>query len=34
MVYQSLRDLSAEVQKDGRTMTAEAVDYPAVAGAR
>ena len=31
VVYQSLRELSAEVQKDGRTMTAEAVDYPAVA---
>ena len=31
VVYQSLRELSAEVQKDGRTMTSEAVDYPAVA---
>jgi hypothetical protein len=31
VVYQSLRELSAEVQKDGRTMTAEAVEYPAVA---
>ena len=31
VVYQSLRELSAEVQKDGRTLTAEAVDYPAVA---
>jgi hypothetical protein len=30
VVYQSLQDLSAQVQKDGRTMTAEAVDYPAV----
>ena len=31
VVYQSLSDLSAELQKDGRTMTAEAVEYPAVA---
>jgi hypothetical protein len=31
VVYQSLQELSAEVQKDGRTMTAEAVEYPAVA---
>jgi hypothetical protein len=31
VVYQSLQDLSAEVQKDGRTLTAEAVEYPAVA---
>jgi hypothetical protein len=31
VVYQSLRELSAELQKDGRTLTAEAVDYPAVA---
>jgi hypothetical protein len=31
VVYQSLRELSAEVAKDGRTITAEAVDYPAVA---
>lgn len=30
VVYQSLQELSAEVEKDGRTMTAEAVDYPAV----
>jgi hypothetical protein len=30
VVYQSLQELSAQVQKDGRTMTAEAVDYPAV----
>jgi hypothetical protein len=30
VVYQSLQELSTEVQKDGRTMTAEAVDYPAV----
>lgn len=30
VVYQSLQELSAEVQKDGRTMTAEAVEYPAV----
>ena len=30
VVYESLHDLSAELQKDGRTMTAEAVDYPAV----
>lgn len=31
VVYQSLQELSAEVQKDGRTVTAEAVEYPAVA---
>ncbi len=31
VVYQSLQELSAEVAKDGRTMTAEAVEYPAVA---
>ena len=31
VVYQSLRELSAQVQKDGRTMTHEAVEYPAVA---
>ena len=31
VVYQSLRELSTEVQKDGRTLTAEAIDYPAVA---
>jgi hypothetical protein len=30
VVYQSLRELSAELQRDGRTLTAEAVDYPAV----
>jgi hypothetical protein len=30
VVYQSLQELSAEVTRDGRTMTAEAVDYPAV----
>ena len=30
VVYQSLQELSAEVQKDGRTLTAEAVEYPAV----
>jgi len=31
VVYQSLQDLSRYVQHDGRTMTAEAVVYPAVA---
>jgi hypothetical protein len=31
VVYQSLNELSAELQQDGRTLTAEAVDYPAVA---
>ena len=31
VVYQSLQELSAQVQRDGRTMTAEAVEYPAVA---
>jgi hypothetical protein len=31
VVYQSLSELSAQVQQDGRTMTAEAVEYPAVA---
>ncbi|OBB19615.1 cutinase [Mycolicibacterium setense] len=31
VVYNSLRDLSVWVQQDGRTMTAEAVAYPAVA---
>ncbi len=31
VVYQSLNELSAKLQQDGRTMTAEAVDYPAVA---
>ena len=30
VVYQSLGELSAELQQDGRTLTAEAVDYPAV----
>ena len=30
VVYQSLQELSAEVQKDGRTMTSETVEYPAV----
>ncbi len=30
VVYQSLQDLSAEVAKDGRRLTAEAVEYPAV----
>ncbi len=30
VVYESLQELSAEVQKDGRTMTSEAVEYPAV----
>src|SRR5690606_16555229 len=30
VVQQSLHELSAEVAKDGRTMTAEAVEYPAV----
>lgn len=30
VVYQSLQDFSRLVQRDGRTMTAEAVDYPAV----
>jgi hypothetical protein len=30
VVYQSLRELSTELQTDGRTLTAEAVDYPAV----
>jgi hypothetical protein len=31
VVYQSLRELSTQLQRDGRTLTAEAVDYPAVA---
>jgi hypothetical protein len=31
VVYQSLRDLAQQLQQDGRTITAEAVDYPAVA---
>jgi hypothetical protein len=30
VVYQSLTELSTEMQRDGRTLTAEAVDYPAV----
>jgi hypothetical protein len=30
VVYQSLNDLSVELQRDGRSLTAEAVDYPAV----
>lgn len=30
VVNQSLNDLSSQLQLDGRTMTAEAVDYPAV----
>jgi Cutinase len=30
VIYQSLTELSTELQKDGRTLTAEAVDYPAV----
>jgi hypothetical protein len=30
VVYQSLRDLAQQLQRDGRTITAEAVDYPAV----
>jgi hypothetical protein len=30
VVYQSLTELSTELQTDGRTLTAEAVDYPAV----
>lgn len=31
VIYQSLQDLSRQVQRDGRTVTAEAVNYPAVA---
>jgi hypothetical protein len=31
VVYESLQELSAQVAADGRTMTAEAVEYPAVA---
>ena len=31
VVYRSLQDFSRMVQRDGRTMTAEAVEYPAVA---
>ena len=30
VVYQSLQELSTQMQKDGRTITAEAVDYPAI----
>jgi Cutinase len=30
VMYQSLAELSTELQRDGRTLTAEAVDYPAV----
>jgi hypothetical protein len=30
VVYSSLRDLAQQLQRDGRTITAEAVDYPAV----
>ena len=30
VVDESLHDLSSQLQRDGRTMTAEAVDYPAV----
>jgi Cutinase len=30
VIYQSLGDLSSQLQHDGRTITAEAVDYPAV----
>lgn len=30
VVYQSLQELSSQVAQDGRTMTAEAVQYPAV----
>jgi hypothetical protein len=29
VVYQSVQELTAQIQKDGRTVTAEAVDYPA-----
>ena len=31
VMYQSLRDLAVQLQRDGRTITAEAVEYPAVA---
>jgi hypothetical protein len=31
VMYQSLRDLAQQLQRDGRTVTAEAVEYPAVA---
>ena len=30
VIYQSLGELSQELQRDGRTITAEAVEYPAV----
>ena len=30
VIYQSLGELSSQLQHDGRTMSAEAVDYPAV----
>lgn len=30
VVYQSLQELSSQVAQDGRTMTSEAVEYPAV----
>jgi hypothetical protein len=30
VVYQSLTELAAQLQRDGRTLTAEAIDYPAV----
>jgi cutinase len=30
VVYQSLRDLASQLQAEGRSITAEAVDYPAV----
>jgi Cutinase len=30
VIYQSLGDLSSQLQHDGRTMSSEAVDYPAV----
>ena len=33
VVNESLYDLSSQLQRDGRTMTAEAVDYPGGAGA-
>ena len=31
VIYESLGELSQELQRDGRTITAEAVEYPAVA---
>jgi hypothetical protein len=31
VIFQSYRDLAQQVQRDGRTITAEAVDYPAKA---